>query len=307
MLQRILTTTSSSVLQSMLGVSRREFDLLLISFTRAWQDAEAVRRRRMPLRRQPGGGRLGSVPTVAAKLLFILFYVRHYPVQRVQAVFFGMEKTQVNEWIHRLLPVLEAALGYEVALPLRSGASLEQMLQDCPDLLFWLDATERPIQRPKDPDRQTSRYSGKKKRHTIKNTVVADSKRRIVFLGATVEGKRHDKQLVEDDAPPFPEQSRAGADSGYEGYHPPGVTVTTPMKKPRGGELTEEEKGVNRRCSHFRVVVEHALGGTKINRIVHDTFRGRKSGFDDQAMLVSVGLHNYRCAKRAKTPLQQVA
>ena len=136
---------------------------------------------------------------------------------------------------------------------------------------------------------------------------MADSKRRIVFLGATVEGKRHDKRLVEEDAPPFPAQSRVGADSGYEGYHPPGVIVTTPLKKPRGGELTEEEKSVNRRFSHFRVVVENSLGGTKMNRIVHDTFRGRKSGFDDRAMRVSVGLHNYRCAKRAKTTLQQAA
>lgn len=140
-----------------------------------------------------------------------------------------MEKSQANEWIHRLLPVLESALGYEVALPLRPGASIEQMLRACPDLQYWLDATERQIQRPKDADRQKSHYSGKKKSHTIKNTVVADSKRRIVFLGETVEGKRHDKQLVEDDDPPFPEKSSAGADSGYEGYHPPGVTITTPM------------------------------------------------------------------------------
>jgi len=69
----------------------------------------------------------------------------------------------------------------------------------------------------------------------MKNTMVADSKRRIVYLGATVEEKQNDKRLAEEDAPPFPAQSRVGADSVYQGYHPPGVVVTTPLKKPRGG------------------------------------------------------------------------
>ena len=147
----------------------------------------------------------------------------------------------------------------------------------------------------------------RKKRHTVKNTVIYTSKRRIVFLGDTVEGKRHDKQLAEDDAPPFPEKSRVGTDSGYQGYHPPGVTVTLPVKKPRGGELTADEKAVNRRFSHFRVIVEHALCGMKINRITHNVFRGRKPGFADQSILVSVGLHNFRCDQRAKTQSLQAA
>ncbi len=246
------------------------------------------------------------MPTLADKLFFILFYVRQYPVQRVQAVLFGMSKSQADEWIHRLLTVLERTLGHAVALPLRPGASMNELRTRCPDLVHWLDGTERQIQRPQNSERQKTHYSGKKKRHTVKNTVVADSERRIVFLGETVEGKRHDKQLAEDDAPPFPEQSRVGADSGYQGYHPPGVTVTTPMKKPHGGELTEEESACNARFSHFRVVVENALCGTKINRIVHDIFRGRKTGFVDQVMLVSVGLHNFRCDQRT-TSKQQFA
>jgi hypothetical protein len=307
MLQRILPTTSSSVLQSLTGLSRREFDQLLVSFARAWQDAEADRWHAAPRRRHAGGGRKGWLPSQADKLCFILFYVRQYPVQRVQAVLFGMSKSQADAWIHRLLPVLERTLGHAVALPLRPGASMEQMRARCPELLYWLDGTERPMLRPQDADRQQRHYSGKKKRHTLKNSVVADSTRRIVFVGKTVEGKRHDKQLAEDDAPPFPAKSRAGADSGYQGYHPTGVTVTTPTKKPRGGALTEEEQAANRRLAQLRVVVENALGGTKINRIVHDTFRGRKPGFDDQALLVSVGLHNYRCDQRPGGNAQQAA
>jgi len=299
MLQRILSHASSSALQSLTGLSRREFDRLLIAFTRAWQEAEADRWAGKRRRREIGGGRKGWIPTAADKLLFILVYVRQYPVQRVQAVLFGMNKSQADEWIHRLLSVLERALGHEVALPLRPGASMKELLAQCPALVFWLDGTERPIRRPQDKEGQKRYYSGKKKRHTVKNTVIADTRRRIVFLGETAEGKRHDKRLAEDDAPPFPDKSRAGADTGYQGYHPLGVRVTTPLKKPRGGELTEEEKACNRRLSQQRVVVENALCGTKVHRIVHDPFRGRREGFDDRAMLVAVGLHNFKCDQRA--------
>jgi hypothetical protein len=299
MLQRILTTKSSSTLAALTGLSRREFDPLLVAFTQAY--AQSTGRRRTPARRRrdPGGGRKGALPTPAEKLLFILFYVRHYPVQRVQAVLFGMGQAQAWEWVHRLLPVLEQALGRECALPLRKGATMADMLERCPGLEFWIDATERPIQRPADGDRQQTYYSGKKKRHTVKNTVVTPKRgRRVLYLGETVEGKRHDKQTAEDDPPPFPEGSRAGGDSGYQGWAPTGVTVSTPLKKPRGGAFTEEEQTINRELSRMRVRVEHVMAGMKELRIVHDIFRGRTVGDDEQVMVIAAGLYNYRCALR---------
>lgn len=236
MLQRILSTKSSSTLAALTGLRRREFEQLLLAFTRAYQQSEERRQAQHPRRRDPGGGRKGAIPTPAEKLLFILFSVRHYPVQRVQAVLFGLGQAQAWEWVHRLLPVLEQAVGHECALPLRKGATMAEMLERCPGLEFWIDATERPIQRPADGDRQRTYYSGKKKRHTVKNPVVTPKRgRRVLYLGETVEGKRHDKQTAEDDPPPFPDGSRAGGDSGYQGWTTTGGTVTPPMKKPRGG------------------------------------------------------------------------
>jgi len=308
MLQRILTTKSSSTLAALTGLRRSEFEQLLVAFTQAY--GQSAGRRRTPPRRQRalGGGRKGALPTPAEKLLFILFYVRHYPVQRVQAILFGLGQAQAWEWVHRLLPVLEQALGHACALPLRRGATMAEMLAQCPELEFWIDATERPIQRPSDGDRQQTYYSGKKKRHTVKNTVVTPKRgRRILYLGETVEGKRHDKQTAEDDPPPFPEGSRAGGDSGYQGWIPTGVTVTTPMKKPRGGEFTEEEKALNRELSRMRVRVEHVMAGMKELRIVHDIFRGRTAGDDDQVLVIAAGLYNYRCALRDQARQAQAA
>jgi len=96
------------------------------------------------------------------------------------------------------------------------------------------------------------------------------------------------------------------ADTGYQGYHPPWVAVTTPVNTLPGGELTEE-KALNRRLSQMRVVVENTLCGTKINRIIQEPFRGRKAGCADRALLVSVGLHIFRCDQRSMAKQTQTA
>jgi hypothetical protein len=43
-----------------------------------------------------------------------------------------------------------------------------------------------------------------------------------------------------------------------------------PTKKPKGKELTEEQKLENKKISSFRILVEHAIGGVKRCRIVKE-------------------------------------
>jgi hypothetical protein len=35
------------------------------------------------------------------------------------------------------------------------------------------------------------------KRHTVKNTIVSDSERRVIFLGRTFEGSTHDYKMFQ--------------------------------------------------------------------------------------------------------------
>ena len=53
------------------------------------------------------------------------------------------------------------------------------------------------------------------------------------------------------------------------------VNVETPHKKPRGGELTAEQKEENRALAKERVVVEHSFAGLKRYRIASDVYRNR--------------------------------
>jgi len=116
--------------------------------------------------------------------------------------------------------------------------------------------------------------------------------RRIVYLGATARGSTHDKIQAETDAPPFPPDSRGGADLGFQGYHPPNLVLTIPLKKPKGGELTGDERAANTALAKLRVPVEHAIRGMKRQRIVTAIFRNTSAGMLDLAAEVSAGLYN---------------
>jgi len=83
-------------------------------------------------------------------------------------------------------------------------------------------------------------------------------------------------------------------DLGFLAYAPDGVKVVIPTKKPRKKELTAEQKATNREKSRERVVVEHAIGGLKIWRIVKETIRSWSHRLRDQVMYLACGLHNFR-------------
>jgi hypothetical protein len=237
----------------------------------------------------------------ADKLLFILYYVTVYPLQEVLAFEFGMSQGQAGHWIHILSEVLKRALASMGHLPERDPAQLGANLAASGEDQFGLDGTERRIQRPKDNEEQKQYYSGKKKAHTLQNNVVVTlGSRQVKYLGGTHEGKKHDKKICDEEQPTFPEGSTVYKDTGFQGYEPAGVHTQQPKKKPRGQELSEEDKQRNTRISKVRVIVEHVISGTKRCRIVKDVFRNSKDKFDDSVMEIACALHNFRTARRSK-------
>jgi hypothetical protein len=290
------------IFRSLTGLTRPAFLELLETFTYAYEQAlkKEEEKRKKARQRQRGAGRKATLSNMADKLLFILFYFRVYPTQEALGFFFGFGQPQANEWIHRLTPVLNAALGYEKQLPARNSADVERVLAECPELEFIIDGTERPIQRPKDRKLQKEYYSGKKKRHTVKNIVITEKRTgKIKALSETSKGKKHDKTLADDQQYRFPDNSSIWKDTGFQGYEPKNTSTYQPKKKPRGGELTQEEKDQNRTISRQRIFVEHSIGGVKIWRIVHDIFRNHKPNYEDLAMQTACGLHNLKIDYRA--------
>lgn len=290
------------LLRSFTGLNPQAFDQLLNGFKRAYAEwlEERDKVRKAPRQRARGGGRQAVLKDDRDKLLFILFYYRFYPLQEVQGFFFGMGKTQAHEWVHLITPLVSKALGYELQLPERQAASVREVLAACPELSFIIDGSERPIERPKDKDKQRDSYSGKKKKHTVKNLVISETKtKKIKVLSPTVAGKQHDKSLADEQAYLYPQRTRLYKDTGFQGYEPQNTRTKQPKKKPRGGTLSAKEKEQNQLISKVRIGVEHSIGGAKTYRIVKDTLRHHLDGFADKVMEIACGLHNLRIDTRA--------
>jgi hypothetical protein len=281
-------------LQSLTGLNPQEFSILLESFELAWEKTLDNPNRQ----RAYGAGRKSELSQVKDKLLFILIYFRLYPTQVVQGYLFGFSQAQANEWVHRLSPLLNQALGYEQCLPEREPSQLERVLTECPSLEFIIDGTEREINRPKHKESQNENYSGKKKTHTVKNNIITDMTGKVVFLSDTYEGKKHDKKIADEEEYKFPQGSQLWQDTGFQGYRPEGVESHQPKKKPRGGELSADEKASNTLISKVRVKVEHQISGIKRCKIVVHKFRNRLDHYADEIMEIACGLHNFRVSNR---------
>ncbi len=149
----------------MTGLNRKASESLLPGFTEAYERSLF---NDLPERqRTVGGGRKATLRTMEQKLLYILLYCKCYPTFDLLSVLFNFERSCVHDWVHRLLPILETALGYKQVLPVRKFSSLEEFIERFPEVkAVIIDGTQRPVQRPQDCQRQQEHYSGKKKRHT---------------------------------------------------------------------------------------------------------------------------------------------
>jgi hypothetical protein len=68
------------------------------------------------------------LPTPEDRLFFLLTYLKTYALQVVQGRLFGMEQSKANQWLHVLLPALQAALHTLGDTPARSLTVLTQRL-----------------------------------------------------------------------------------------------------------------------------------------------------------------------------------
>jgi hypothetical protein len=68
------------------------------------------------------------LPTPEDRLLFILVYLKTYPLQVVQGRLFGMGQSKAHQWIHVLLVVLQATLRTLGDAPSRSLTELAQRI-----------------------------------------------------------------------------------------------------------------------------------------------------------------------------------
>lgn len=286
------------------GLTPQEFTDLVPVFAKVLKQQQLKQYRQQTNRqRKPGGGRKSFLKTVEDKLFFILFYFKTYPTFDVLGCFWDRDRANTNRAYQYLTPILEKTLKKKLVLPKRQIKSADEFFEIFPEAKeVFIDGTERPIQRPKNKDQQKANYSGKKKRHTRKNLIVSNRQKKIGVVTQTVTGKQHDFSILKETRLPdhIPKKVRIRVDTGFQGLETefPGHTVSMPVKKPKGRELSKTVKERNKAQSRVRILVEHAIGGAKRFKIVSDVFRNKHLGADDQAILITSGLWNYHLSYR---------
>ena len=301
-------TNSDRQIRSVTGLSFEALNYLLPFFILGLENAQQatfeVQKANGTRKRAIGGGRKGALHTPALKLVFILCYLKNYPTFDKLGYDFGLTGGKAEKNVKRLLPILYqvlADLGYLPKRSFNNVAELVAAFKDKGQLL--VDVTERATQRPKDPIEQKLKYSGKKKRHTIKNTVITTISKTILFLGKTTHGSQHDFAMFKSE---FPTEQEWFAcfellvDLGYLGIEKNynSLKVLIPYKKPRKSknnpnpQLTDEQREYNKQVSKIRILVEHAIGGMKKFNILVHRFRNRVDQMADLAIELAAGLWN---------------
>ena len=279
------------LLRALTGLNSKAFQSLLLTFTQVYEQTL----RDKPRQRSVGGGRKARLRTFEHKLFYILFYFKCYPTFDLAGILFDIDRSQAHHWAHRLQPILEAALGEKKALPERQINSAQAFIERFPGVeRVVMDGTERPIKRPTDSEKQKLNYSGKKKRHTRKHLAAVNQNKQVLVLSQAREGKLHDKKFHDEEKliGNIPAEIPIEVDTGFQGIQHQYENICIPHKKPKGGELSEQQKSDNRKLSQSRVVCENAFAGVKRYGVVSQIYRNHKHDFDDKLMLTASGLWN---------------
>ena len=284
---------SDRSIKGLTGMTINEFNSLLISFERNIKAHKKIINKTKKRVRKDGSGSKHTLDTLEKKLFFILFFIKCYPTCDLSAFYFNVHRAQPPRWVKNFLIILEQTLGYEVVLPARQISTVEEFQLLFPEIKdLFIDGSERPNQRPKNGKRQTKYYSGKKKRHTRKNIIGSDEKRKILFLSRTKPGKMHDKKVLDKSGlmENVPDNVTSWFDTGFIGVKKDNIMI--PKKKRKKKPLTPEKSHENRIISGIRILSENAINGPKRFRSISDVFRSRMAGLDDRLMNVACGLWN---------------
>lgn len=278
---------SPKAFRQLTGITPVVFDQLLVTLTPRYEQADTKRKSRPGRQRQVGGGRKHAL-SLSDRLLMLLIYYRTYTTHAFLGFLFGIDDSAVGRNINPLQPLLAGIF----RIPERR---IKLDPEDMRELFF--DATERPTRRPQKGQREY--YSGKKKRHTIKNQVVTARRRtspgsgekrqrlRIAAVSESFPGSVHDKKVYDKTRTVTPADAMRTGDTAYIG-----TSLETPTRKPRGGELTADQKEANRKVSHRRIVAEHGIGKMKVWRIASERYRNANRRHT-MIMKNVAGLHNF--------------
>lgn len=285
--------------KSFTGLSVQQFDDIYQKIEKKYANHETNRLliHNKDRKRAVGAGRRFKL-VVKNRIIMVLVYYRLYITYTLTGFLFDLDQSNVcrdiqkiERLIRRCLPIPQKL--YKITKRLETKEEVEQYF---PGFMAFVDCTEQPIPRPKNKKRKRLYYSGKKKKHTVKNLYTANQKGMIIYKSKHKQkGRKHDYRIYKKNHPDIPKDVMGMYDLGFLGVENdyPEQRSSLPIKKEKGCELTAEEKEYNKNHSRKRIVIEHTICKIKKYRIMNDVFRNRLRKYDRISDIVS-GLVNYR-------------
>jgi len=122
--------------------------------------------------------------------------------------------------------------------------------------------------------------------------VVVDKTTKRIICIRTSWGKRHDYRLFKDSGVRLKKETQAVFDSGYQGAQRMHANTRLPIKKPKGGQLTKEQKQFNRSVAQERIGNENVIGSIKRFKIIAERYRNRRKRYALRVTLIAA-IHNF--------------
>ena len=286
-----------TMIKAFMGIPAEVFWMIVEIVKQVLPEVDRQRLEREDRQRAPGAGRRCDQP-VAIRVAAVLTYLRLHAPQIPTAMMYGMTQSDLSRDLRRIIPAIQEALPCpQVWKVLEEGQELTDTekltLEELAKARVLVDATEQRVSRPSDKDKRKRFYSGKKKQFTLKTQMTSDEDHHIHAISESVPGATHDKTLSDNvrTIDHLPDGCEVDADKGYQGLAKQVDLVTvinsetgeerqvarllvqTPFKKPKGGELTEDQKAFNSTLNAIRVCVEHCIGWAKNWAILATRFR----------------------------------
>ncbi len=232
------------------------------------------------------------------RFLMLLVYYRLYITYTLAGFLFDLNQSNICRDIQKIEGLIRQCVPipqkiYPITKKLQTKEAVEKYF---PGFLAFTDCTEQQIPRPVDKNRMKIFYSGKKKRHTVKNQIMVNNRGYILHKVGYKKGRKHDYDVYKKNHPiVIPKQVVTVVDLGYLGIETdfPEQLSALPYKKKRNQELSPEEKEYNKIHSKKRIIVEHTINRLKKYRILADVFRNKLRKYNRISDIVA-GLINYR-------------
>jgi hypothetical protein len=289
--------------KSFTGLTVQEFDDIYdkeISKKYAKHEIHRLNKRKDRRERDIGAGRPFKLD-LEDRFLMLLVYYRLYITYTLAGFLFDLDQSNICRDIQKIESLIRECvpIPQKIYKKTKRLRNLEEVEQYFPGFLAFIDCTEQQIPRPTDKHNRKMYYSGKKKRHTVKNQFMVNNRGYILHKIGYKKGKRHDYDIYKTDHPSTPKEVINVLDLGYLGIETdfPEQLSALPCKKKRNLDLSHEEKEFNKFYSKKKIVIEHTICRLKKYRIMNDIFRNKLEKYNKVSDIVS-GLVNYRIMKQ---------